>query len=272
MKKVITFFLAFLVPLAAFSKTAKRIVCLSPSGAEILCEIGAEKSIVSRTDFCDYPEKIRSVPSIGGFDGRTFSIESILSCKPDFVYGSKGMHDFLAPVLAKHKIELFLSTATSIQDLKNEIQYIGEITGCEKKAKQLNIRIDQTRALVIKKTPDPALVYWEVWSSPYMSIGKNSYISELISICGGSNIFDSIEDIAYPTVNQESIITSNPDIIFIQSDSKLTVSDIKKRPGWNRINAVKNNQIYIIDSDTFSRPGPRTVESMKILSDIIGSK
>ena len=63
---------------------------------------------------------------------------------------------------------------------------------------------------------------------------------------------------------------SNPDIIFIQSDSKLTVSDIKKRPGWNRINAVKNNQIYIIDSDTFSRPGPRTVESMKILSDIIG--
>ena len=124
MKKVITFFLAFLVPLAAFSKTAKRIVCLSPSGAEILCEIGAEKSIVSRTDFCDYPEKIRSVPSIGGFDGRTFSIESILSCKPDFVYGSKGMHDFLAPVLAKHKIELFLSTATSIQDLKNEIQYM----------------------------------------------------------------------------------------------------------------------------------------------------
>ena len=105
-----------------------------------------------------------------------------------------------------------------------------------------------------------------------MSIGKNSYISELISICGGRNIFDSIEDIAYPTVNQESIITSNPDIIFIQSDSKLTVSDIKKRPGWNRINAVKNNQIYIIDSDTFSRPGPRTVESMKILSDIIGSK
>ena len=104
-----------------------------------------------------------------------------------------------------------------------------------------------------------------------MSIGKNSYISELISICGGRNIFDSI-DIAYPTVNLESIITSNPDIIFIQSDSKLTVSDIKKRPGWNRINAVKNNQIYIIDSDTFSRPGPRTVEAMKILSDIIGSK
>ena len=64
MKKVIMFFLAFLVPLAAFSKTAKRIVCLSPSGGEILCEIGAEKSIVSRTDFCDYPEKFRSVPSI----------------------------------------------------------------------------------------------------------------------------------------------------------------------------------------------------------------
>ena len=181
------------------------------------------------------------------------------------------MHDFLAPLLAKYKIELFLSTATSFQDLKDEIQYAGKITGCEKNARQLNDKIDQIKSSIIRKTANPPKVYWEIWSSPYMSVGKNSYISELISICGGTNIFNST-DIPYPTVNQESIIASNPDMIFIQSDSKLTVSDIKKRPGWNRINAVKNNQIHIIDSDTFSRPGPRTVDAMKTLSNIINSK
>ncbi|HBP09267.1 MAG TPA: iron ABC transporter, partial [Treponema sp.] len=70
----------------------QKIVCLSPSGAEILCALDSFDKIKARTDYCDYPEKLKSLPSVGGFDGKTLSIETILSYSPDFIYGSQGMH------------------------------------------------------------------------------------------------------------------------------------------------------------------------------------
>ena len=243
-----------------------RIVSLGASTTEILFAVGAGEQVVARTDFCNFPPEASSIPSLGGFDGKTFSLESIIAYKPDFVVLFAGMHDHLIEPLQRYEIQYFVSDATSIDKVLAEIAEIGKITGHEENAlalvEEIQSSIDNL-GLISNKT-----VYWEVWNAPYMTIGSTSFINELISKAGGKNIFADVEQ-SYPAVNEESIIARNPDVIFIPSDSPVTVEDVKNRSGWKDISAVKNNRIFKIDADITSRAGPRIKDAILLINDFL---
>ena len=243
-----------------------RIVSLGASATEILFAVGAGEQVVARTDFCNFPVEASSIPSIGGFDGKTFSLESIISYKPDFVVLFKVMHDHLIEPLEKYGISYYISDANTIEDVLKEITEIGKITGHEENALALVEEIQssiENLSLISNKT-----VYWEVWNAPYMTIGSTSFINELISKAGGKNIFADVEQ-SYPSVNEESIIARNPDVIFIPSDSPVTAEDVKNRSGWQDISAVKNNRIFKIDADITSRSGPRIKDAILLINDFL---
>ena len=243
-----------------------RIVSLGAAATEILFAVGAGDQIVARTDFCNYPAEASAIPSLGGFDGKTFSLESIIAYKPDFVVLFAGMHDHLIEPLQRYEIQYFVSDATSIDKVLSEIKEIGKITGHESEAAALVSDIETSinnLAFISPKT-----VYWEVWNAPYMTIGSTSFINELISKAGGKNIFADVEQ-AYPSVNEESIIARNPDVIFIPSDSPVTVEDVKKRSGWQDISAVKTDSIYKIDADITSRSGPRIKDAILLINEFL---
>ena len=243
-----------------------RIVSLGASATEILFAVGAGEQVVARTDFCNFPVEASSIPSIGGFDGKTFSLESIISYKPDFVVLFKVMHDHLIEPLEKYGISYYVSDANTIEDVLKEIAEIGKITGHEENALALVKEIQSSiinLSLISNKT-----VYWEVWNAPYMTIGATSFINELITKAGGKNIFADVEQ-SYPAVNEESIIARNPDVIFIPSDSPVTAEDVKNRAGWQDISAVKNNRIFKIDADITSRSGPRIKEAILLINDFL---
>ena len=243
-----------------------RIVSLGASATEILFAVGAGNQVVARTDFCNFPPEASSIPSLGGFDGKTFSLESIIAYKPDFVVLFAGMHDHLIEPLQRYEIQYFVSDATSIDKVLAEIAEIGKITGHEEKAlalvEEIQSSIDNL-SLISNKT-----VYWEVWNAPYMTIGSTSFINELISKAGGKNIFADVEQ-SYPAVNEESIIARNPDVIFIPSDSPVTVEDVKNRSGWQDITAVKTDSIYKIDADITSRAGPRIKDAILLINEFL---
>ena len=243
-----------------------RIVSLGASATEILFAVGAGEQVVARTDFCNFPPEASSIPSLGGFDGKTFSLESIIAYKPDFVVLFAGMHDHLIEPLQRYEIQYFVSDATSIEKVLAEIQEIGKITGHEEKAlalvEEIQSSIDNL-SLISNKT-----VYWEVWNAPYMTIGGTSFINALITKAGGKNIFADVEQ-AYPSVNEESIIARNPDVIFIPSDSPVTVEDVKNRSGWKDISAVKTDSIYKIDADITSRSGPRIKDAILLINEFL---
>lgn len=269
MKKL--FALVFTLALCVYAFAAERIVVLSPSGCEILYAIGAGDKIAARTDFCNYPSQAETLPSVGGFDGKTLSIETIISYEPDMVYGSKGMHDFLKESCDQFGVELFLSTADSIQGVYDEIIFIGEKTGCEKNACDLVDSMKNSFAKIQKKTAKLSdkkrkSVYWETWNNPYMSVGGPSFISELIYVSGGKNIFADIKDQAYPMVSEESILARNPQVIILPYGD---IKECSERTGWKYLDAVKKNKIFNVNDDVFSRPGPRIVEAAETLSALL---
>lgn len=240
---------------SATSSEINRIVSLAPSSTEILFAIGAENQIAACTTYCDYPPAAADLPKVGGFSAKTLSLEAVLSYEPDFVYLTNKMHDFLIPALEEYGIKYYIAYGTSIAELKKEILEVSEITGHQAQGKKIAQEIEKSIESV-KKIKDSPVVYWEVWNSPYMTAGNQSFIHDVITLAGGKNLFGDIED-SYPIISEESIIKRQPDVILIPLTSGIQIQDIKNRSGWNEIPAIKNNRIYIIDDNLYTRAGPR---------------
>ena len=251
-----------------------KIVSLSPAATEILFAIGASNQIAAVSEFSNYPEQAKELPCVGGFDGKTLSMERILSFEPDFVYLTKGMHDFLIPQLKQFNIPYYVSKGDSIQSLETEILDIARITGHPESGEPLVQIIEEKIALAKAAVQNHDndichnLIYWEIWHEPFTSIGKKSFLADLLRKCGLTNIFDDVEQ-PYPQVSTETIICKNPDFIIIPSQNSISATDILKRPGWKNITAVQNNNILIVDSDLFSQPGPRIGECAENLCKYI---
>ena len=252
--------------------TPKRIVSLGPAATEILFALGAGNQIVSRTDFCNYPPEAEKIPSIGGFDGKTVNIENIISQRPDFIYLFRVIHTHLEAPLKKYGISYYMSDATTTEDVIKEILTIGEITGHKSEAEKITADIQEVFQNIAQKmslnATKPKSVYWEIWQSPFMTIGQNSFINSIIETAGAVNIFGDSPQ-SYPIVNEETIIKRNPDVIFIPSDSPLTPEKLCERKGWQNITAVKNKTVYKIDADITGRSGPRIKEAVQIVYSMV---
>lgn len=235
----------------------RRIVSLGPAVTETLFAVGAGPQLVGRTDFCNYPPEVTKVASIGGFDGKTFSLESVIALKPDLVCLYTVMHDHLLEPLKKLGIAVYVSDVSSVSDLISEINNIGRITGHDAESASVTKRItDAVSAFTKSVSKTGNKVYWEVWNSPFMTVGKTSFINDVISKAGGMNIFTDMQE-GYPVISEESIIARNPDVIIIPSEMGYTSADIYKRQGWSSVSAVRNRKVFDIDSDIASRSGPR---------------
>lgn len=242
-----------------------RIISLVPSVTETLFALQSQDMLVARTDFCTWPPEATSIPSVGGFDGKTISLERILSFQPDLVCLAEVMHDHLVQPLESLGIEVFVSRAESVQSIQDEIMTLGSLTGkmdetmllLDTISRQLEEARKLTGTSVVAQTPKS--VYWEVAAAPYFSPGKDSFITDLLAIIGGENIFGQVPQ-AYPQVSEESIIARQPDVIFFPDyhfQGDLGVQAIARRAGWQNLPAVINRRIFPVDSDLFSRPGPR---------------
>lgn len=252
-------------------KSPKSIVSLSPAATEILFAIGAGSQVTAVSDYTDFPEAAVDLPKVGGFDGKTISMEKILSFKPELVYLTDGMHNFLIDQLNTYEIPYYLSTSESIDDVKKEILAVGELTGHTSQAQtvvnDMNKKLVKYENLKFNKAKK-AEIYYEIWNSPYISAGNKSFINDVIVYAGGENLFGDLDD-SFPIVSEESIIARNPKVILLPASSGLSVESVANRSGWKEISAVKNGKIYIIDDNLFTRPGPRIADCVETLYHLL---
>lgn len=244
----------------------QRIVALSPSAGEILFAVGAEDQVAAVSEFTDYPPEAASKPVVGGFDGKTLSMESILGFKPDFLYLTDGMHNFLIEQLDSYGIKYYISKGDSIKAVMQEILDIGMLTGHAEKAAE--IVQDMTKKIGGIKKADSSSLYYEVWNAPFMTAGSRSFINDIIFTSGAENIFADIDE-AYPIVSEETIIARQPEYILIPASCGITVEAVKARNGWASIPAVKNNKIFLIDDNVYTRPGPRVADVVVELNALL---
>lgn len=251
----------------------QKLISLAPSNTEILFALGLGEKVVGVDDYSDYPPEAAAVAKIGGFSKP--NVEKIVDLKPDLVLASS-MHEQAVKQLEQLGVPTAVVDPKTVDEVLTSIKWIGRATGAEERAGQLvaqmEERIQRVRALVqeIPEEKKP-LVYYEVYSDPLMSAGPKTLIGQLIELAGGRNIARTAET-DYPKFSAEAIIKANPEIIIFprfHGTASLTVEQVKARSGWEEISAIKNNRIYSIDANIISRPGPRVVEALEQLTQMI---
>jgi iron complex transport system substrate-binding protein len=256
-----------------------RIVSLSPSCTEIAFAIGVGDKVVGVTNNDDAPYDFSAwiaagnMTSAGGYG--TPNLETIFSLKPDLIL-TDTINDALLPTIRHYGYSVVVLNPSNISGICQDILIAGRATGANEAAKAvvdtINSQIDGVKARIdsalgkTNLTRQPT-VYCEVWydSSLLMSAGEPSFINDAIVKAGGKNVFGDSTD-AYPASSSEAVVYLNPDVILLPAGSKGmavaygSVEDVKARPGWNTISAVKEDRVYVIDQNVFARPGPRIGE------------
>ncbi|PIP12424.1 MAG: cobalamin-binding protein [bacterium (Candidatus Stahlbacteria) CG08_land_8_20_14_0_20_40_26] len=240
-----------------------KTVSLVPSVTEIVYALGGENALVGVVDPEGYPEDIDK-PIVGRFSSPNF--ERIYALSPDIVFVESGEQERFQKPLESLGIEVIIITPKSIDEIFGAIIEVGNIIGKEDEAltlvDSLKNELEKIRKLAnVRK--EKRTVFFELSENPLITIGKRSFINELIDEAGGINITSDI-DSPYPVISQELVVNSNPDVIIIAHDNG---TDPKTRIGWKEIEAVKNGRIIEdVDLNLLLRPGPRVIEGIKTMT------
>lgn len=252
-----------------------RIVSLAPSVTESLFAIGAGDLVVGRTEYCDFPAEVESLPTIGGFAASSISVETILDLEPELVIGGSTYQAEVIDALESAGINAFIIQPASVEEIFDSLQLLGMVTdrqeGADILVEDMQSRIDAVAEIVSTIPEEERLtVFFEVWHEPLMTTTLQTFLGELIQIAGGVNIFADIEE-DYPAVSAEQILEADPDVILGPSShgDQLTVEVISSREGWGDLTSVQNEAIYLIDGNMISRSGPRIAEALETIAEIL---
>lgn len=247
-------------------KEPEKIISIAPAITEILFALGLEQQIIGVSDYCDYPEAAQAKEKIGGF--KDPNVEVILSKEPDMVFASAGVQEELITKMEELNITVVVLESANIQQVLDNIQLAGQITGREAKAQEIVSDMKEKMDDIIKKVQEQpkTTVFFEVWDDPLMSAGSSSFIHNIIETAGCINVAgDNTEE--FYTYSMEKLLEIDPDV-YIINDHSHTPADVTTRNGYDALSAVKNNQVYSIQDDLISRAGPRVIRGLEEMAKI----
>lgn len=300
--KLSTAFLLFVVFLAAGCAPImrdpvpdrERIVSLAPNLTEIVCAVGAGDALVGRTSACDYPpEIIKAVPVIGGFGAP--AMDRLLKTRPTLILDVALEDETVADLMKQMGIRRVRVPCAKLDDIPTAILEIGRLANREQTAQSLAERIrrevSERRGTPARNNQGfqqsagaPPTVFVEIWGDPLMTVGRNSFVAELVALAGGKNLGDEVTGKDYFPVSSEWVIARNPDIILCLYMTESVVGQAKQtldaprstlhavagRAGWAQIKAVRDGRVYGgFDNNLILRPGPRVLEGIAALQTCI---
>lgn len=249
----------------------ERIIPLAPSLTEILYYLGLGDKVAGVTEYSYYPPQAKEKPSVGSYVDP--NIEKIISLSPDLVIGTKdGNLPNSVYLLERAHIPVYVINPRNVRDAVSTIEEIGNLCGAGDKGRQLadglNKRIETVRNSVASS--ERPLVFFQINSSPIMSVNKNTFLNDLITLAGGANM-TAEEPITYPRISIEEVIRKKPDVIIISTmDAEETGEKaMDEWMGWKSIPAVKNSRVYLIDADIINRPSQRIVDGLEAMARLI---
>ena len=261
--------LSFLMTLSLFG-APQRIVSTGPSITEILFALGLGPRVVGATDYCNYPPEAKRIRRVGTW--MATNMEALLETRPDLVIVQKtAIHDDAR--FKALRLNTLLVQLDSIDSILRAIDAIGAATGVQAKAAELASGIRRDLDAVRKQAAGRPLarVMFVVGRTPgtlegIIVAGKRSYLTEVMEVAGGRNVF-SDAPIEYPKVVHEEILARDPQVIIDMGEhadaSPISQAQKQKEIALYRrypsLSAVKTGRIHIVSSDLFVHPGPRVV-------------
>ena len=236
-----------------------RIVSLAPNLTENIFAVGAGNKLVGVTTYCNYPQETQAITKIG--DTINPNLEKIISLKPNVVFVSTASQiEAFTKTLEQQNIAVFVTNPKDIEGVYKSLNQIGDIVGETEKANQLVDALKKRVADVETRTKstNPVKVFVQISKDQLFTIGKASFMTDLVNRAGGVSVTANIEE-AYPKFSKETALALQPEaIILSESDDNREPNDVFKNSP-----AVKNGKVFKISADLISRPGPRIIDGLE---------
>ena len=267
---------AYGTPIAFPATAPRRIVSLVPNISEILGFLGLAGQVVGVDYYTNYPANLTSLPKVSDVNGKC-NVEQIIALKPDLVlsYGEDTkQYDAQLQQVGLHVVDL---PSGNLSLILQEIVTVGRLTFADNAAtnivSQLQRQIEEIKMMVSGTTAPKVLIEsdYSTPGKPYVN-GGGSFGDELLQDANGINIFhDNTSGGGFPQVSDEAIISANPQFIILTEDPAYggNINAVYKRSNWGSIGALKLHQVYRINSNIIGRPGPRLIQGLQCLAQII---
>lgn len=241
---------------------ARRVVSLIPATTELLFAIGAGSQVVGRTSYCDYPAQAKAVANLG--DGIKPNIEAVIASRPGLVllYNS-GQNAEIAGRLRELGVPSVRLNTDALSSVPRVAQMLGTLTGHRKAADSLAAVFDTALASATqpRRSRRPRVLLL-VWEQPPMTIGRGSFLNELVERAGAENLFADVAG-TDGVVSIEAVAARNPDLIFTTAEGP---SAFASRPEWQVVPAVRDKRFLHMTGSEFSRPTPRSPLAIRKLT------
>ena len=261
----------------------ERIISMAPSNTEIIIDLGLKEKLIAVDQHSkDLVEKYLTDKNL--FDKNFVLLdfffpdaEVIIQLQPDLIIASghnstgSGIDPFV--MLRQMGIPVvYIPMSRSINDIYDDITFIAEILQVQENGKVLIEKMKMQIETITERTKDiqnQKTIYFEISPAPeMMTFGKNSFISDKITAINAKNIFENENWLVVPSA--EIIISRNPDVILTNVNYiDDPIAEIKSRPAFNQINAVKNNRVYYIDNNSSVRASARIIFALEQMSMLV---
>ena len=241
---------------------ANRVITLSPHLAEMLFNLGALNTLVGVSAYTDFPEELKNLPNIG--DAFVLDIEKITILEPDIILAwESGTPRNIVDELVNLGFKVKIIKSKTLEDIASSILLLGDVVGKKNEAKKIANEF-KTGIKYLKDTfqkKKKLKVFFQIDEKPIFTIGGSHFISELINICGGINIFSDVKQTA-PSISEESVVSRDPEVIF----SRDLASNKMKLKIWEKfdnMSAIKLDNLFYLNARELERPTSGLVNAGK---------
>ncbi len=239
-----------------FDQAFRRIVSLVPSQTEFLIEIGAE--VIGRTRFCIHPaEQVAEIPIVGGT--KDFKLDKIRALQPDLVIANQEENSAELLALAT-KMPVWTTLVSNLAEALQMMRNLGELSGCQLRAQQIVEQIEQNFEGLIAVESVRTCLYL-IWRQPWMSIGYDTFIHDLLQRAGLQNVIKSTR---YPQLSDTDLQILQPDVILLSSEpypfAEKHIAELQQ--------LCPTADIQLVDGELFSWYGSRLIKSAAYLQQL----
>jgi iron complex transport system substrate-binding protein len=251
-----------------------RVVSLTCSNTEIVCALGAAQVLVGVDDHSDHPEDVVArLPRVGPDLG--IDMSKVRALAPDLVLASLTVpgHERVVAQLAAAGLPFIAPAPTRLAHVYDDVREIaarlGRVAQGEALVRELEARLDESATGSGGVRPK-VLVEW--WPKPVIVPGRESWVSDMIERAGGTSVLGH-EAVKSRPLGDDEARALDPDVIVIAwcgvPFAKYRPDVVYRRPGWQDVRALRTGRVHCVSEAYLGRPGPRLVEGLRALRDII---
>lgn len=244
-----------------------RVITLSPNLAELVYAVGAGDLLVGVSAYTDYPPEAAALPVVG--DAFNLDQEQLALLEPGLLLAwDTGTPAHVVDELRRRGYRVEIVTTTHLADIGQALLKIGALTGRTSRANvaagAFQEGLDELR---VRYSGAPSIsVFYQVDARPLYTINGDHFVSEIIAICGGVNIFADLEGLA-PLVSVEAVLARDPEVMLAGSDAGIAAFDAWTR--WTDLAANRYGNRFIIPADQIGRATPRLLQATQVVCDAL---